>query len=146
MWCPRRLSSVASLRTLLHVQRRGDSGSPRVSGSTNRSRSSRRLASLLTVVLRPPPIRRIRPSVVPPFSCSSLIPWLMALRESPVARETAEIPPHPIATASLAATSRRDRSLRSPATSSNLRLIPASSFMPHSLPHLILRPLFYDDS
>ncbi len=39
-------------------------------------------------------------SVLPPFSCRSLIPWLMALRESPVARETAEIPPHPIATAS----------------------------------------------
>ena len=60
----------------------------------------------------------------------------MALRESPVARETTEIPPHPIATASLAATSRRDRSLSSLATSSNLRLIPASSFMPHSLSHI----------
>src|SRR5258708_4169182 len=44
------------------------------------------------------------------------------------------------------ATSRRVRSFKSPATSSNLRLIASSSFMPHSLPHLILRPLFYDDS
>src|SRR5260370_39469223 len=98
MWCPRRLSSVASLRTLLHVQRRGDSGAPRVSGSTNRYRSSRRLASLLTVDLLPPPIHPIRPPGVPPFSCSSLIPCLMSLLASPVPRETAEIPPHPIAT------------------------------------------------
>src|SRR5437660_2986292 len=88
----------------------------------------------------------MRPSPLPSSSCSSLIPWLMALRESPVARETAEIPPHPRASASLAATNRLARSFSLPATCSNLRLIAASSFMPHSLSHLLLRPLFIDDS
>src|SRR5260370_7678205 len=91
---------------LLHVQRSGDSGSPRVTGSTNRSKSSRRLASLLTVCLRPPPFRRIRPVLAPPLSCSSLIPWLMALRQIPGARETAEIPPHPLPPPPLPATTR----------------------------------------
>ena len=116
----------------MHVQRSSDSGSPRVTGSTSRSRSSRKLGSLVTVFLRPPPLRRIRPSFPPPPSCSSLIPWLIALRESPVARETVEIPPHPITIASLAATSRRARSFSSPLTRSNLRLIASSSLMPHS--------------
>src|SRR6266705_5564046 len=78
----------------------------------------------------------MRPSFPPPPCCSCLIPWLIALRESPVARETTEIPPHPIAIASLAATSRRARSFSSPLTSSNLRLITSSLLMPHSLSHL----------
>jgi hypothetical protein len=61
----------------------------------------------------------------------------MALRERPVARETAEIPPLPITNASLAANSRLVRSFSSPATNSNLYLIASSSFMPHSLSHPI---------
>src|SRR5260370_14019798 len=60
----------------------------------------------------------------------------MPLRKTPAARATAQTPPHPTATASLAATSRRDRSFSSPATSSNLRLIAASAVMPHRLSRL----------
>ena len=66
-------------------------------------------------------------------ACSSLIPCLMTCRESPVARDTAEIPPQPIAIASLAANSRRVRSFSSPATRSYRCLISSSLFMPHSL-------------
>src|SRR5437660_261349 len=73
-------------------------------------------------------------SAIPaPRHRSSWIPLLIASREIPVARETAEMPPHPIAIASLSATSRRARSFSSPLTSSNLRLITSSSLMPHSL-------------
>src|SRR5713101_5453352 len=121
-------SSLASLRTLLLVQRSGDSGSPRVTGSTSRSRSSLRLGSLLTLLLRPPPLRRMRPS-------PALVPWLITGRESPVARETIETPPHPIANASLAASSRRVRSFSSVATRSYRSLISSSLFMSHRLPH-----------
>src|SRR5947209_3844100 len=67
-------SSLASLRTLLLVQRSGDCGSPRVTGSTSRSRSSLKPASLLTLLLRPPPFLRTRPSPTLAPSCSSLIP------------------------------------------------------------------------
>ncbi len=43
-----------------------------------RSSSCRKLGSLLTVVLRPPPLRRIRPTPGSLLSCSSWIPWLIA--------------------------------------------------------------------
>src|SRR6266700_2382064 len=67
----------------------------------------------------------------------SLLQFLDAVtddrRDNPVARETAEIPPHPNAIASLAASSRRVRSLSSPDTRSKRCLIASSSFIPHSL-------------
>src|SRR5713226_9640992 len=128
-------SSLASLRTLLLVQRSGDCGSPRVTGSTSRSRSSLKPGSLLTLLLRPPPFLRIRPSPTLAPCCSSLIPWLMTGRESPVARETIETPPHPIASASLAASSRRVRSFSSVATRSYRCLTSSSLFMSHRLPY-----------
>jgi hypothetical protein len=59
--------------------------SPRVTGSTSRSRSSPRRGSLLTLLLRPPPLCRMRPSPAFVPSWSSLIPWLMTRRESPIA-------------------------------------------------------------
>jgi hypothetical protein len=55
-----RMSSSASLRTLLLVHRKGDSGSPRLTGSTHRSRSASKVGSLTTARLRPPPDRRMR--------------------------------------------------------------------------------------
>jgi hypothetical protein len=57
----RRPNSWASLRTLLQLQRSGDSGSPRLSGSINRSKSLTSVASCSTVRLRPPPGLRIAP-------------------------------------------------------------------------------------
>src|SRR5712692_7876505 len=107
-------SSLADLRMLLLVHLSGDCGSPLVTGSTSRSRSRLSLGSLLTLLLRPPPFRRTRPSSAwfPP--CSSWIPSLITCRDSPVARETAEIPPQPSDRASLAANRRRVRSVSSP--------------------------------
>jgi len=73
----------------------------------------------------------------------------MALRESPVARDTAEIPPHPIIMASLAASSRRVRGVELPDQQIESLLDGFFSFIhaPQSTtlcPALI--PLFSDDS
>jgi len=54
---------------------------------------------------------------------SSAMPRRMALRERPVARETAVIPPQPSARASEAATKRRLRSSKRPATRAKRSLI-----------------------
>src|SRR5712691_5171380 len=61
--CPLRLSSVANCRTLLQVHRSADSGSPRVTGSTNASRSRFRVASWSTVRFLPAPFRLLRRSL-----------------------------------------------------------------------------------
>src|SRR5260370_805008 len=103
------------LERLVEPVTRGDPESPLVTGSTNRSKSSLSLGSLLTLLLRPPPLRRTRPSSAWGPSCSSCIPSLITCRDSPVARDTAEIPPQPSDNASLAANRRRVRSVRSPA-------------------------------
>src|SRR6266446_1581059 len=103
--------------------------SPRVTGSTSRSRSSLRLGSLLTLLLRPPPILRIRPSPARCPSRSSCIPSTMTCRDSPVARATTAIPPQPSAMASLAAKSLRVRSFSSPASRSYRCLISSSFSM-----------------
>src|SRR4029077_16115526 len=44
-WCPCACSACASRRTLLQVHRNGDSGSPRVVGSTSASRSGSSVGS-----------------------------------------------------------------------------------------------------
>src|SRR5260370_4875827 len=48
-----------------------------------------------TLFRSPPPLRRTRPSSAWGPSCSSCIPSLITCRDSPVARDTAEIPPQP---------------------------------------------------
>src|SRR3972149_6028783 len=53
--CPWRCPSAASLRTLFVVQRRGDSGSPRLVGSISASRSARNVRARSTARGRPPP-------------------------------------------------------------------------------------------
>src|SRR5208337_4797270 len=58
---PRAASSAANRRRLLQVQRNGDIGSPRASGSTSPFKSSRSFRSVTTSALRPPPERRTRP-------------------------------------------------------------------------------------
>ena len=59
-WWPCCCSASASRRRLLQVYRNGDSGSPRVVGSTSASRSSTNVGSLTIAGLRPAPGRRTR--------------------------------------------------------------------------------------
>src|SRR5260370_27197873 len=64
-WWPCACSACASRRTLLQVHRNGDSGSPRVVGSTNASRSGSSVGSLQIAGFPPapaPPIRSDRSS------------------------------------------------------------------------------------
>ncbi len=86
-----RCSASASRRTLLQVQRNGDSGSPRVVGSTSASRSAQQRRVLRTAGLRPAPGRRTRPDG---SSCAnSLRPRPIVLGAMPVAIATAAMPP-----------------------------------------------------
>ena len=62
IWWPSLLSSVASRRRLLQVQRSDDMGLPRASGSTSAFRSSSSWGSVSVNDLRPPPGRRTRPA------------------------------------------------------------------------------------
>ena len=125
---PCRCNSSASLRVLLHVQRKADSGSPRVVGATNSSKARRSLGSARD--LRPPPILRTRPASIafPGPLLNSRIPVWTVERDKPVACAITDTPPWGNDWASLAAHSRRCRSsstdrrawyfLRMPATSS----------------------------
>ncbi len=54
--------AAANWAPLLHVYRNGDSGSPRVVGSTRASNASRSVGSSTVKALRPPPGRRGRPA------------------------------------------------------------------------------------
>ena len=56
-----RLELRGQFAHFLSVHRSGDSGSPRLVGSTSLSRSSRNMGSSTTADLRPPPGRRTRP-------------------------------------------------------------------------------------
>ena len=101
---------AASRRRLLHVQRGGDIGLPRASGSTSAFRSSSNLGFVCVSDLRPPPSRRIRLGVGGGGASSSFRPRPIVLAAMRVTRETAAIPPCPAARASAAAKSRRCRS------------------------------------
>ena len=83
------------------------------------------VASCATAVLRPPPGRRIRPNAS--GADNSRKPRPIVLAASPVAADTAAIPPYPAADASAAATTRRPRSLRNGATAENRCRIAATS-------------------
>src|SRR5260370_32825607 len=82
-----------ALRTLLQVQRSGDSGSPRLSGSIRCSKSLTNVASCSAVRLRPPPGLRTAPPEGTGGLSSSTMPRAIARLDTPVARETMEIPP-----------------------------------------------------
>src|ERR1700722_20298237 len=103
-------SSAANACVLLHVQRRGDSGSPRVIGSTSFS-SAGHTSGCATSYGRLPALRRTftTSSRVAPARASSR-PLRTVLIAMPVARATAATPPQPIAPASVPAHSRRARS------------------------------------
>src|SRR5580693_10357863 len=90
-WWPCCCSASASRRTLLQVHRNGDSGSPRVVGSTSASRSARNVGSLTLAGLRPAPGRRTRPDG---SSCANSVrPRPIVLGAMPVAIATAAMPP-----------------------------------------------------
>ena len=114
MWltsCPKRCSSLESRLTLREVQRSGDCGSPETVGSMSPSRSTINVASASAIRLLPPPARRIESGG---SGCSSLSssrrPRRTVDAEIPVASATTPTPPLPIALASVAAHTRRDRS------------------------------------
>jgi hypothetical protein len=62
------VNAAANFARLLHVHRNGDIGSPRVSGSTNRSKASVTPGWVCSMSGRPAPGRRIRPVASTPRS------------------------------------------------------------------------------
>ena len=70
----------------------GRIGSPMVAGSTNSCRCFSTVGSALLESGRPAPLRRIR-AVVGDASTRSFAPRMIVLRATPVARETAAVPP-----------------------------------------------------
>src|SRR5260370_29925562 len=113
-----RVSSAASVRVDIVVQRSGDIGSPRSCGSTRASSAGRSPGSRSAARLRPPPSRRARPSSSAPESSSSTPSDTVASR-TPAARATSRIPPCPSARASAPISSRRCRSSRCGKITSN---------------------------
>src|SRR5579864_8258258 len=121
MGCLLRFSASARVRVLLHVQRNGDSGSPRVVSSTIASNLFTSCGSEIRMGLRPAPGRRIRPFHAVPASISR-IPLPTAFRDRPHARLTRLTPPYPKDLASLAAIRRLARSSSSGQTERNFAL------------------------
>jgi len=111
--CPWRVNSVASRRRLLHVQRSGDSGSPRT-GSIKASNCSSKWGSVNVHFFRPPPgfLDLFVSRGLTEESASSAIPFRIVLCEMPVACLTRVTPPQPSCLASAAAQRRHARSER----------------------------------
>ncbi len=131
---PELANSTARTRKLLQVQRKGDIGSPRLSGSTSASRSLISVGSASVRGLRPPPSRRTRPFASRSGDAKSFSPRPIVERATPVARETAAIPPRPNAFASLAVWSRRSRSFKTSQSASWRTDINSLSIMPQAIP------------
>lgn len=93
------------------VQRNGDIGSPRSSGSTSASSAGRRPGSRSTAFFRPPPALRTRPKGSSPAS-NSRAPSRTVVSLTWAACATARIPPWPRSRASAPIISRRCRSSR----------------------------------
>src|SRR5260221_9676933 len=131
--------SLASARVLLHVQRRGDSGSPRLLGSTSESRAATSSRSWFSRLGRPPPRRRTRtsPSVSAPRR-NSLRPARTVLIASPVASATAATPPWPNAPASAPAHSLRCRSSSAGLSNTYLRRIASRSIFTATVDHKLI--------
>jgi len=114
------------------------SGSPRIADCTSSSKASNSPGSVSIFGLPPPPGRRMR-RVGSRFSLrNSARPRPIVLRATPVASDTAVMPPHPASSASFAANSRRARSSREGASLSNRALI--ASNRSSDLPEIIGRP------
>src|ERR1039458_9835049 len=97
--CPIRPNSSARLDVLLHVQRNGEPGSPRVSGSTSHSNVAVNSGSASLQRLRPPPSLRRRESMAAWGSFSRAVnsanPLRMVFGDMRIAPPTACTPPHP---------------------------------------------------
>jgi len=111
LW-PLSRSASARLRVLLHVQRSGDSGSPLVVGSINRSRSGSNAGCFTTSGVAPAPASRSRlPGGLPGRILQFVAAPSMVCRHIPVARDTRAIEFGPAAFTSAAAHILRVRSL-----------------------------------
>ena len=88
---------------LFDVYLSGDSGSPRVAGSISPSKSVCNVGSFSVFFFRPPPSFRKREIGFFAGDFNSLIPLAIVSRDIPVALETIDVPPRPIAFASAAA-------------------------------------------
>ena len=121
-------SSAARFAKLLHVQRRGDIGSPRLVGSTRASSAAISVGCSSTRDFLPAPGFRCRPGSSTSRRFSSWRPLRMVRSESPVALATATIPPRPNDSASVAAHRRRPRSSKSLPSKINLLRIHATTF------------------
>src|SRR2546426_7490654 len=92
MWKPCDCNSALSLRVLLHVQRKGETGSPREGGSTRASSACNTLSSCVVRRLRPPPGCRMRRfvsgGVDPWHAANSCRPHRMVVSDMPVAFDT----------------------------------------------------------
>ena len=126
---PMLVSAEANLSRLFDTHSNGRSGSPRVAGSTRRSRSASSVGSRSVSGRGPPPSRRTRPCGSGGAS-RSFSPRPIVERASPVIAETAASPPRPAARASLAANTRRPRSSRFEPSAAHLCSIPCRSTMP----------------
>jgi hypothetical protein len=103
-------SAPVSFALLLQVYRKGELGSPRVSGSTNASKARFTPGCDCSIPGRPAPGRRIRCRSML-FAPNSSRPRRIVTRDRPVAADTKDSPPYPIARASAAAHRRRPRSI-----------------------------------
>lgn len=108
-------NSSARVRVLLHVQRSGDIGSPRVPESTKRSIDSITCGCSDSRRFRPAPGRRSCQGGSESGLSSSLIPFRIVRSDIPVAAATASMPPQPSDRASAAPHRLRARSSRSAA-------------------------------
>ena len=111
------VSNVKCSLWILAADKHGDSGSPRVAGSTSPSMAWTSSGSKVVNALRPPPGLRTCPGSIyrPDSKCS--VPRRIVVCANRVARATAATPPRPIAWASVAAHSRRCRSSSADASS-----------------------------
>src|SRR4029453_4301247 len=107
--CPCRVSSAASFGVDFTVQRNGDSGSPRRSGSTSASRAGTRPGSRSRSRLRPAPTARTRSAGSPPNSRAPRAAVDSATRATRATRRT---PPYPNTQAAAPNARRRCRSSR----------------------------------
>ena len=124
--CPRLVSSPASASSDSAVHRSGDSGSPRVTGSTKASSAAGSPGSTCSARLRPAPGRRTRAAGATPPD-NSLIPSEIVSRATPVTDATSATPPYPSDRASAASHSLRARSSNDSRRSSHRRVSADSS-------------------
>jgi hypothetical protein len=132
--CPSLPNSTARTRKLLQGERKGDIGSPRLVGLHQRLEVADQRRIGLGQGLAPPALAAHPPVRKPLRRRQILQPRPIVERATPVARETAAIPPRPNAFASLAVWSRRSRSFKTSQSASWRTDIDSLSIMPQAIP------------